>query len=425
MANPTQCPDSGRLDQDFYEGGSEPAFLVDIARSQLVAANASGLFHLGLPSTVRLPLPMDSAMPALCRLRQSMAGRGFTGGRDHLTFWIDGRLVTLACTVHAATGGDPTVALIVVAGAAQDERGLSVAPSRDDAQTLKDIARAIREGGLARSRTVAELPKPLPDTADHRATAGTTTYPPATDGMLTPPVRNAPATLDGAYLARLAHEIKTPLSAIVAAAEIMRDERLGAMGNAKYLGYAADIHESASHALAVIGKMLGADVNTSHDAVRLESVDLNCLAKRVVSGMLPLARARGLSLVLEGEPELAGVHADPTSLRQILLNLLTNALKFTAAGGGVYVVTGYLDNGSVFLVVRDTGEGMDEKTLAEVFNGDGLNEFTARAGGGLGIGLPLVRRLAEANGAALEIDSAPGKGTVVVIAFAAERVAHR
>jgi signal transduction histidine kinase len=98
-------------------------------------------------------------------------------------------------------------------------------------------------------------------------------------------------------------------------------------------------------------------------------------------------------------------------MRQILLNLLANALKFTSPGGDVRVVTGYLNDGRVFLVVRDTGCGMNGGGVATV------HENSSEGPEGYGIGLPLVQRLVHEMGAEIEFDSAPGKGTVVLIAF--------
>lgn len=307
-------------------------------------------------------------------------------------------------------------------GPAGERDGPEALPkARDDAQTLKEIARAIREGQVLRTRQpqsgAAHLDTP-------RADQHTQDNAPQVPAPLPP--KAALSIPDPAYLAKLAHELKTPLSAIVAAAEIMRDERLGPMGNARYLGYAADVHDSATHALAVITKMLGAAAasrNEPEPEQQVETVDLNELAGRVVSGMMPLARGRALTLEVELEPGLPGALADPTALRQILLNLITNALKFTPAGGDVRVVTGYLDNGGVFLVVRDTGAGIDAATLEALANGAGNEELRKRSGGGYGLGLPTVLSLAEANGAAVQIDSAPGKGTVVLLAFARDRLA--
>jgi signal transduction histidine kinase len=200
----------------------------------------------------------------------------------------------------------------------------------------------------------------------------------------------------------------------------MRDEQLGPMGNARYLGYAGDIHESAKHALGVIDAML---TGSTREARTIEAIDLNELASMTVSAMLPLARASDILLEADCENGRIEIAGDATAVRQIIFNLVSNALKFTPAGGDVRVVTGYLANGTAFLAVRDTGDGMSEETITRAFYGDDARSGP-RPGGGYGIGLPMVRHLAESMGAAIDVDSAPGKGTVVLISFQRQQTAH-
>jgi len=182
------------------------------------------------------------------------------------------------------------------------------------------------------------------------------------------------------------------------------------MGNERYLSYAADIHESATHAIDVITSLLSESAKTDAAISRPIALDLNAIVERTVSSVQALAESRGLALVLDADDGRPHVIANPTAMRQILLNLLTNAIKFTPSGGDVRVVTGYIEDGRVFLVVRDTGCGMNGKAPAP---GDVSAPWTH----GHGIGLPLVQRLVREMGADIEIDSAPGKGTVVLIAF--------
>ncbi len=203
------------------------------------------------------------------------------------------------------------------------------------------------------------------------------------------------------------------MSAIVAASEIMRDQRLGAMGNERYLDYANDIHQSARHALDVVDAMLRRGAGDTGTAV-ISAVDK--IARDAVSVMRPLAEAARVGLFVRSDKGRLEVLANATSVRQILFNLISNALKFTPAGGEIHVLSGFLDDGSVYLVVRDTGSGMDEAAIARAFFADS-EEGTPRPGGGYGYGLPLVRRLAIDMGAALEVDSAPGKGTAILLSF--------
>lgn len=226
---------------------------------------------------------------------------------------------------------------------------------------------------------------------------------------------------------RMAHELKTPVSAIVSAAEIMKDERLGPIGDERYLRYAHDIHESARHALAVIERMLGGRQLESGDTeLSFTDLDLNALASTLLSGLETMARDAGLALDSALARRLPRVVADATSVRQIVLNLITNALKFTPRGGRVVLATAIDEERRLTLTVSDSGPGMSESEIARAL-GTGEPDETAetsampRKGGGLGIGLPLARKLAGANGATLQITCPLGGGTQVTLAFPTSR----
>ena len=208
------------------------------------------------------------------------------------------------------------------------------------------------------------------------------------------------------------------------AAEIMKDQRFGAMGNERYRSYTSDIHANARHALAVINRLLGDSVPEDAPA-RLEpaALDLNALAEGLVSAMRPLAEEAELDLGQELHSRLPLVVADAMTVKQILFNLLANAVKFTKAGGEVRIVTGLGFDRSVFVAVQDTGAGMSADEIARVLNTDAPPKPERKEAGGLGIGLPLALSLARANGARLEIDSTPGEGTAVALIFPKDRVA--
>lgn len=225
----------------------------------------------------------------------------------------------------------------------------------------------------------------------------------------------------------MAHELKTPLSAIASAAEIMKDEQLGAIGDERYLRYARDIHESARHALAVIERLLG-QPRTQPGELELSftNLDLNATAAGIVSGLESMARNSGLTLKSELAARLPLVVADATSIRQIVLNLLTNALKFTPPGGNVVLKTARTREGNLTLTVTDTGPGIIAQDLERIMADYAMAEAPAplsghKPGGGLGIGLPLARRLANANGATLTITNRPKSGTQVTLTFPVSR----
>jgi two-component system, cell cycle sensor histidine kinase PleC len=283
---------------------------------------------------------------------------------------------------------------------ARREATVSAAMGEQDeiAQTLRKIAQSITSG----------LPAPSRD-------------PPVT-GMATPP---APAPNQAyRHVAQLAHELKTPLSAIAAAAEIMRDERLGPIGDPRYKDYAAAIFDSASHALGVISVMLGSATPTGAQtgALSLTHVDVNELAERLTGSVRALVEAAGLTIDHDLAPRLPRVVADATSVRQIVLNLVTNAIRAAPSGGRIRLQTTYELAGPVCLAVSDTGSGMTTGEIAAALDPAGVPNFEIKPGGGLGLGYPLLRGLARANGATVSIASGAEWGTTVTITFPPERV---
>jgi signal transduction histidine kinase len=236
-----------------------------------------------------------------------------------------------------------------------------------------------------------------------------------------------PTLRDGPDIARLAHELRTPLAAIAALAEIMRDERLGALADARYRGYAGDIHDSALHALGVLSSFLEpADARGKVLPMVFAEIDVAEVAAGSVSALAPLARRAGVRLVLDAEPRLPHLVADRRSLKQILLNLIANAVRFTPPRGRVRVGTRYHCGGAVSLEVADTGDGMSAAELRRVLAAGAASGAAAASrrngGAGSGFGLPLVRALAAANGGSLEIESARGQGTRAIVRFAHDRV---
>jgi signal transduction histidine kinase len=383
---------------------------VDPEAAEILSANASGAAALGLFPYASFPIALDPAMPAIARLRQIVAA-GDTGKNDPetLLFWRSGKLKRLKCRVaKQVKTGSKAVLLQVIEidtppdGAQSQARPSSVAAAfaSSGMDVLREIAEQIRH---ARSHTSLRARS----TAESQGAA-----PPADDA----PTPKTLAVMDPDHLAKLAHELKTPLTAIAAASEIMRDERLGEMKNKRYLDYAADIHENATHALDVIASLLSDRSKPSPPASRLIALDLNALAERTVSSVQALAESCGLTLSFESNGSHPHVVANPTALRQVLLNLLTNAIKFTPRGGAVRVATGRRDDGLVFLIVRDTGCGMNE-TKSPAVESSHASESHPSWGRGQGIGLPLVEKLVRDMGAEIEIDSAPKKGTCVSIAF--------
>ena len=225
------------------------------------------------------------------------------------------------------------------------------------------------------------------------------------------------------FLAKISHEIRTPLNAIIGFSEVMMEERFGAVGNERYRGYLKDIHASGGHLLSLINDLLDlSKIEAGKLDLTFASVSLNDLTQQCVAILQPQANREHVIIRTALAPKLPPVLADARSVRQIVLNLVTNSIKFTGAGGQVIVSTALKDDGEVALRVRDTGIGMSEKDIATALEPFRQVATAAARPGGTGLGLPLTKALAEANRASFRIKSAPKEGTLVEVAFAAGQV---
>jgi PAS domain S-box-containing protein len=224
------------------------------------------------------------------------------------------------------------------------------------------------------------------------------------------------------FLARISHEIRTPLNAIIGFSQVMMSESFGPVGNDRYKQYVKDINASGEHVVSLVNDLLDlSKVASGKLELNFGSVDLNALVSACVSMIQPQANAGKVIVRSQLAASLPPVVADDRSIRQILLNLLSNAAKFTEAGGQVLVSTSLTERGEVTIRVRDTGIGMtsdDVKTAMEPFR----QIPGAHSSGGTGLGLPLTKALVEANRAAFVIQSDPGKGTLVEVTFPSTRV---
>ncbi|MDQ0472637.1 ATP-binding protein [Labrys wisconsinensis] len=225
------------------------------------------------------------------------------------------------------------------------------------------------------------------------------------------------------FLAKISHEIRTPLNAIVGFAELMMEERFGPLGNDRYRAYARDIHASGGHVISLVDDLLDlSKIEAGRMELSFASVDLNEVVQQAVAIMQPQANGGRIIIRSALAPRLPNVVADGRSLRQIVLNLLSNSVKFTPPAGQIIVSTTLSERGEAVLRVRDTGEGMTEKELAvalEPFRQVATASASAR---GTGLGLPLTKALVEANRATFSIQSAKNAGTIVEVVFPPMRV---
>jgi PAS domain S-box-containing protein len=226
------------------------------------------------------------------------------------------------------------------------------------------------------------------------------------------------------FLAKVSHEIRTPLNSIIGFSEVMMDERFGPIGNERYRQYLKDIHQSGGHLVSLLNDLLDlSKIEAGRLDLSFGRVSLNELTQQCVSLMQPQAN-QGRVIIRTSLPNvLPAIMADARSVRQIVLNLLSNSIKFTGAGGQVIVSTTHTDDGEVVLRVRDTGHGMTEKEIQMALEPFRQLATSSRWGsGGTGLGLPLTKALAEANRANFSIKSAVNAGTLVEISFPPGRV---
>ena len=225
------------------------------------------------------------------------------------------------------------------------------------------------------------------------------------------------------FLAQVSHEIRTPLHAILGFAEVMMEERFGPIGNERYKDYLKDIHASGAHVMSLADDLLDlSKIEAGKLELAFAPVDANNLIRDCVSMMQPQAARERIIMRVSLFDRLPQVMVDERSLKQIMLNLMSNAVKFNEPGGQVIVSTAVDAAGQAVIRVRDTGVGMSESEV-----GLALEPFSrigrAAGKGGAGLGLPLTKALIEANGAEFSIKSRRDQGTLIEIAFPTGRAA--
>jgi two-component sensor histidine kinase len=390
------------------DAADQAAWLIDVESGRILAANGVGSDWLGLADR-DAPVLLDAAMPALAQLRALAAGpTANKNAEEDLIFWARGSAVRAACRIGFLKDSRRVVAVVKAIGedapGPEPPPGAPTLPASDDGAKIREIARRIREGWLT------AVPPARVNAPDGSGLSG------------------SPHPISAVSLtarASLAHEIKTPLSAIAAAAEIMKDECFGPLGGDRYLGYASDIHDSARHALVIVDRML-AEAGAAGPQLNLDftQIDVREMLRKVASQVSPLAEGAGLSLEIDLPKRLPHIVADATSLRQILFNLVTNAIKFTSSGGTVAFSASYDGDGPLAITIQDTGRGMSEGEIERLSQPTSVFKIEHGGGsrGGLGLGIPLAQKLAAANGAALVFTSKAGEGTAASLVFEKDRV---
>jgi PAS domain S-box-containing protein len=229
------------------------------------------------------------------------------------------------------------------------------------------------------------------------------------------------------FLANMSHELRTPLNAVIGFSEIIKNELLGAINEQRYREYAEDIHRSGVHLLQLINDILDM---TKVEAGKYELREDVCDVAKVVGDAIGLVRnlaiPNGLDLCGAVPPNLPFLFADERCVRQIVLNFLSNALKFTPKGGRIEVGARLESDNTIVINVTDTGIGMAKDDIPRALSPfRQLESSLGRRYEGAGLGLPLVKSLLDLHQAGLHLDSAVGVGTTASARFPAQRTIHR
>jgi signal transduction histidine kinase len=219
-------------------------------------------------------------------------------------------------------------------------------------------------------------------------------------------------------LARISHEVRTPLNAIIGFAEVMIGERFGALGNERYAEYMKDIRASGERVISIINDLLDLSrIETGKLDLAFTSQNLNELVESCVAVMQPQANRERIIIRTSLAHTLPPVIADARALRQITLNLIGNSIHLANAGGQVIVSTALSDFGEVMLRVRDTGHGLNDNEVAAALEPFRTSAPSDQASESSPVNLSLTKALVEANRAKFQIKTGARSGTLIEVVF--------
>jgi signal transduction histidine kinase len=226
----------------------------------------------------------------------------------------------------------------------------------------------------------------------------------------------------GEFLANMSHELRTPLNAIIGFSEIISNELFGPVANHRYLEYIKDILASSLHLLSIINDVLDmSKIEAGKLELAKEAVTLQHIIADVIRMMRERAEARGISLVPCVTPDDIVMWADERALKQILLNLLSNSIKFSSEGGTISIRLASASDDWAVIEVEDRGIGMTDEEQERALQPFGqAKPVITREYGGTGLGLPITKGLVEAHGGTLTISSRVGWGTTIRIVLPTE-----
>jgi two-component system cell cycle sensor histidine kinase PleC len=215
----------------------------------------------------------------------------------------------------------------------------------------------------------------------------------------------------------MSHELRTPLNAILGFSEVMKGEMLGPIRNGSYKEYAANIHDSGRHLLQLINEVLDLSrIEAGRYELQESPVGLAAVVEDCLRLLNLRVESKGLNVEFVIGKDLDPLWADERAIRQICLNLLSNALKFTPRGGRIAITVGSTPEGGQMLVVKDTGPGIPKEELPRVMQAFGQGSLAHQtAEGGTGLGLPIVQNLVSLHGGTFRLRSMLRKGTEAIV----------
>ena len=221
------------------------------------------------------------------------------------------------------------------------------------------------------------------------------------------------------FLAYMSHELRTPLNAIIGFSDIMQKQMFGPLGGPRYPEYAASIHDSGRHLLSIINDILDiSKIEAGKMKIEPAPIDVRALARSCQNLMEGNAREALIQLRNQISAPPPALYGDERAIKQVILSLLSNAVKFTRTGGTVTFSFETDMSGGTLIEVSDTGVGMSEAELQQALAPFGqVDSEIGRRHQGTGLGLPIVRALVALHDGSFTIDSAPGKGTIVRMVF--------
>ena len=223
------------------------------------------------------------------------------------------------------------------------------------------------------------------------------------------------------FLANASHDLRTPLNAILGFSELMQKQIAGPLGSPKYIEYAGDINHSAQNLLELVDDLLDISaIEAGKRVLNLEPIDVRELVDSCFRTIAGIAKSKKITLIVSVPADLVSLYADAMGLRQILMNLLSNSVKFTPQGGKITVSAANIDRSTV-ITVTDTGKGISTEKLSAMLSPHSDGEFIrTESERGWGLGISIVRSIVDLHQGSMQIESSPASGTSVIIKLPTE-----